>query len=110
MIDAKDLVGVWFGPGMDGMYFRFNQDGTCRLAYVLKNLDSAPNISCTYRFENGDLIFTEVKVSGVPACPEATAVYHVMVYWNGNIKFKVVEDSCTPRMRTMVRIHEPVEE
>lgn len=106
--EAQDLVGTWFGYGSDGMYQRFNEDGTCQTALELENLDLAPNVECTYHFEGERLTMTTISVSGLPPCPDTEAVYEVQSLPNGNIKFIALEDSCAPRRRTTAQEHEPV--
>jgi hypothetical protein len=105
---AQDLIGTWFGFGYDGMYQRFNEDGTCQAAFTLNKLDTIPNVECTYHFSEAVLIYTVTKVSGVPPCQDETATYKVHLLPNGNIKFVVVKDTCGPRARTTAQEHEPV--
>lgn len=106
--DARDLIGTWFGFGFDGMYQRFNADGTCQTAMKLENLDTTPNVECTYHFEGTRLIMITNNVSGLPPCPDSTAIYEVQPLANGNIVFIAVEDTCAPRRRTTAQEHEPV--
>jgi hypothetical protein len=106
---ADQIVGTWLGIGADGMYQRFNQDGTWQVARVLENLASKPDAELTFRFEGTQLILTEVKATGLPSCdPNNTATYQVELLPNGNIKFVRVKEPCIPRGRTTAREHQPV--
>jgi hypothetical protein len=106
--DAQDLVGTWFGFGFDGMYQRFNEDGSCQIAWKLDQLDTAPNVECTYYFDESRLVTTTIKVSGLAPCADDTATYEVLSLPNGNIKFVPVEETCAGRRNTTAQEHEPV--
>jgi hypothetical protein len=102
------LIGTWFGIKRDGMYQRFNTDGSCQTAIKLKMLTTKPNVECTYRFEGSHLIINAIAVSGLPACPEPEGVYEVYLLANGNLLFKVIDDTCLERAITTAQEHEPV--
>jgi hypothetical protein len=106
--DPQDLIGTWFGFGRDGMYWRFNQNGTCQGAFVLERIDDRPNVECTFRFQGTHLVMTTVNVVEVRLCSEDTAIYEVKSLPNGNIDSWVVEDTCGPRQRTTAQEHDPV--
>ncbi len=105
---AQQLIGTWFGIKKDGMYQRFNADGTCQLAMKLKNLSTTPNVKCTYRFEDSHFFVTQIEVSGLPECLEPTGEYQVYLLANGNILFKLINDTCLERAVTTAQEHEPV--
>jgi hypothetical protein len=87
---AKDILGTWFGLGAEGLYQRFNADGTFHTATSLEALTSnKPDVVSTFRFEGTQLILTEVSATGLPPCaaktvtPTAVYVYHNTLYGNG---------------------------
>ena len=105
---AQQIVGTWFGIGTDGIYQRFNQDGTWQVARVLENLASKPDAELTFRFEGTEFILTELKATGLPSCDAKSATYQVQLLPNGNIKFVRVKEPCIPRGRTTAQEHRPV--
>jgi hypothetical protein len=110
LTSAEQLVGVWqgLGPFGDAFAWRFSEDGTCYGALLLSSLDSAPNITCTYRFEGTTLFMTVVATKGVPSCRTAEASYKVQVMGHDKIYFIVVKDNCVPRITTMAMDHQRV--
>jgi len=106
--DADDLVGLWHGHGRDGMYFQFNQDGTCQQTMVRDTLDTNPNIICEYRFDGDQFVLTILTVEGLPPCQQPVAIYEIHRLDNGNIKFVNVDDRCQPRVRSTAVEHEPI--
>jgi hypothetical protein len=103
----EDILGTWLGiENRDGMYIRFNDDGTCQLATSLKSLNTQPNVRCTYSFEENHLIFTEVNTYNLPECGPTPAKYQVELLPTGQIDFIKVEDRCGPRVSTFVQVHE----
>ena len=105
---AKDIVGTWVGVGADGLYQRFNEDGTCQTATSLERLTTEPDVECTFQFEGTRLSLTEVKATGLPECPAKTGIYEVRLLANGNIKFVKIKDACGPRARSTAMEHKPV--
>lgn len=90
------------------MYQRFNEDGTCQLAWVREALDTNPNVQCTYRFEGTQLILTEISTRGsVENCRE-DGIYQVEIVGRNKIQFVRVEDTCGGRYRTTAVMHERV--
>ena len=106
---AKEILGLWHGEGRDGMYFKFEEDGTCQQTQVRDSLDNNPNVLCEYKFEGDQFIFTELQVRGVPPCEQDIGIYEVHLLENGNIKFVVVEDSCRPRVSSTAVEHVPID-
>ena len=105
---AQDIAGTWQGIGTDGLYMRFNADGTLHVAKSLEALNTKPDAINTFRFEGTRLIFTEVEASGLPSCGAAPAIYEVQLQTNGNIKFVKIQDTCSKRATSTSRVHKPV--
>ena len=105
---AKDIVGTWVGVGAEGLYHRFNEDGTHQVGTSLQVLVAKPDVEETFRFEGTRLIFTEVKVTGLPPCGPAPGIYEVHLLANGNIKFVCIQDACKQRRRSTAMEHKPV--
>ena len=107
---AKDIVGTWVGVGgADGLYQRFNEDGTCQVATSLEALATKPAAECTFQFEGTRLSLTEVKTTGLPECsPAKTGIYEVHLLANGNIKFVKIQDACSHRANSTAMEHKPV--
>ncbi len=101
---AKDIVGTWLGLGTDGLYQRFNQDGTCQTGLAQGSVD----VECTWRFDGTRLVMTEVKAIGLPPCSSKTGTYEVQLLPNGNIKFVRISDSCAPRARSTAQEHKRI--
>ena len=108
---AGQIVGTWQGLGMpqDAMFQRYDEDGTCRGAFLRSDLSTRPNFKCTYRFEGTDLVLTEVSYSGVPPCRLKEFVYRVELLGDTEIRFVAVRDTCRPRMNTYEMRHKKVE-
>lgn len=103
----KDILGTWLGiENRDGMYFRFNEDGSCQLAKSISSLDAQPNVQCTYTIEGTNLIFTEVSTYNLPECGPKPAFYEVQLLPGDQLDFKKIKDSCGPRISTFAQIHE----
>ena len=107
---AKEILGLWHGEGRDGMQFKFEEDGTCQQTQIRDSLDNNPNVTCEYKFEGDQLIFTTLEVRGLPPCEEDIGIYEVHLLENGNIKFMVVEDSCRPRVSSTAVEHVPIDQ
>jgi hypothetical protein len=105
---AKDIVGTWRGIAFDGMYQRFNEDGTCQTSSTPETLTTKPDAECTFEFAGTQMFLTEVKATGLPPCRSRTGTYEVQLLPNGRIKFVVVSDGCAPRARTTAQEHVPV--
>jgi len=105
---AQDIVGTWQGIGTDGLYMRFNADGTCYVATSLEALNTKPDAINTFRFEGTHLIMMEVEASGLPSCGATPAIYEVQLQTNGNIKFVKIQDTCSKRAASTSRVHKPV--
>jgi hypothetical protein len=90
-------------------YIRFDEDGTCRQAHALDELDSKPYAIMYYEFEDDRMIITEKTVFGVPSCKEKIGKYRVEYLSNGNMKFIVGTDDCAPRMREFQKEWIPVD-
>ncbi len=111
--DVNDILGTWEGLGAEGYYIRFNADGTCQIAQVLENLASRPDIQATWRFEEDKLLIKEVSVNasstfGLRSCGANIGTYQVQLLPNESIKFLLVSDACSGRVRSLVREHKPV--
>jgi hypothetical protein len=105
---VKDIVGTWVGIGTDGLYHRFNEDGTCQVATSLEALATQPGAECTFQFEGTRLSLTVVKEITLPPCPAKTGIYEVHLLANGNIKFAKIQDACRPRAKSTAMEHKPV--
>jgi len=105
---AAQIVGTWVGLKADGMYQRFNLDGTNQTAASLENLATKPDSESTFRFEGTQFILTEVKATGLPPCAAKTGIYEVQLLPNGNIKLVKVQDACVGRGRSTAMEHKPV--
>ena len=106
----EDIVGTWEGIGFDGLIQRLYADGTCEIGITLDRLAVKPDIECTFRFEGTRFILTEVEATGLTPCQAGakTGIYEVQLLANGNIQFKVVQDLCGRRRRSMILEHRPV--
>ncbi len=82
------------------MFLQFNSDGTCRQSYSLDGLTQAPEVKCTYTFEETRLLITAVKLNGVPECPSPTGKYEVWLMADSQIRLRPAGDTCVPRMRS----------
>jgi hypothetical protein len=107
---AQQIIGTWQGLGdlLDAMYWHFAEDGTCRGAFLLRELDANPNVTCTYEFDAANLIMIVVSERGLPHCPTARSVYYVELKGEDQIRFGVVQDDCIPRATTMRMVHQRV--
>jgi hypothetical protein len=104
----EEIIGsyVW----QSKYYIRFDEDGTCRQAHTLDELDSKPYAIMYYEFEENRMIITEKAVFGVPACGDKIGKYRVELLSNGKMKIIVGTDDCTPRMREFQKEWIPVDE
>lgn len=100
--DPALLIGKWdsLSSSADAMFLLINADGTCRQSYTLAGLDGTPEVECTYKFEGDRLVFTAVKLNGVPACPSPTGSYQVQALPDNQIKLIKAEDTCAPRVKS----------
>jgi hypothetical protein len=107
---AQQIIGTWhgLGPLLDAMYWHFDEDGTCRGTFFLRDLEANPNVTCTYEFDTTMLVMTVVSERGVPKCRTAQSVYKVQLKDKDTIRFIVVRDDCIPRATTMDMAHERV--
>ena len=105
---AEQIVGTWLGIKADGMYERFNLDGTSQVAVSLDTLADKPDTEMTFRFEGTRFIYTEVKATGLPSCGSTPGIYEVQLLPNGNIKFVRIQDACGPRGRSTAQERKPV--
>jgi hypothetical protein len=105
----EDIVGVWLGiQNKDGMYQQFNADGTCSVAIKRESLETDPNVTCNYWFEESTLYLEPLQVKGLPEC-KFIGIYQVQLLSKDEIKFKWVEDKCPGRTKTTTQVHERVE-
>jgi hypothetical protein len=103
----EEIIGTWvWGPSY---YIRFDEDGTCRQAHALDELDSKPYAIMYYEFEDNKMILSEKAVFGVPSCGKKISSYRVELLSNGNMKIIVGTDDCTPRMRELQKEWSPVQ-
>ena len=100
--DPELLIGNWepLSDNSDAMFLQINSDGTCRQSYLLDGLSNIPEVECTFNLEGTDLSITAIKLNGVPECPSPTGVYEVQWVADNQIKLKVINDTCRPRVRS----------
>jgi len=103
-----DILGTWLGLGRDGLYNKFNEDGTLWVAQIRDLIETNPSAVLTYRFDGTRLIITEVNVRNLPSCGPDEGIYEVQLLPGGNIKFVKIKDPCGPRGRSIALEHEPV--
>jgi hypothetical protein len=108
VIATDDIIGVWQGAGFDAMAMKFNDDGTCLGAFRIENLESTPNLNCTFYFEDDQIFITAVDTYRLPVCDNDTAIYTVYQWADGGIELVVVEDACPGRARSMSVKYMPV--
>jgi hypothetical protein len=106
--NARDILGLWHGEGRDGMYFKFDSDGTCQQTQVRDTLDANPNVTCEFRFEGDQFILTTIKVERLPPCEQVIVVYEIHKLKNGNIEFINIDDRCKPRVSSTAVEHIPI--
>lgn len=104
----EDIAGTWVGLGADGLYQRFNLDGSCFSSVSLENLNTNPAVESTCVFEGDVLVMTDVKTTGLPSCGGKPGRYQVHLLANGNIIFARVFETCAPRGRSTAMEHEPI--
>lgn len=102
----QDIAGNWLGIGKDGMFQRFNLDGTCSTAASLEGLTKDPLATCTFHFDGTTMIYTEVQNNGLPPCAAKTGTYRVQVLSKDRIKITRIADSCSGRGNTMSLEHQ----
>lgn len=102
IIDPEKYIGNWkpLNPGRDSMYLQLNPDGTCHQAFTLDGLGDSPQVACTYVLEGQYLLFTSVKLNGVPPCPSETSKYEVQWIDEMQILLEVAEDNCGRRIKS----------
>ena len=102
---ADEIVGTWRA----GRYFiRFDSDGTFRQAHALDDLESQPYAISSYQFQGGEMVTTEISVSGVPTCGKKVGRYEIRLLESGNIRIVTIKDSCAPRGEDTAGEYEPV--
>jgi hypothetical protein len=104
----EEIIGTWIWG--EKYYIRFDEDGTCRQAHALEELDSQPYAIMYYEFAENRMIITEKAVFGVPACREKIGKYRVELLSSGNMKIIVGTDDCAPRMREFQKEWSPLHE
>jgi len=107
---AELLIGNWqpLSKGQDAMFLQINSDGTCRQSYKLEGLTSVPQVECTYTFEGTNILFTVVKLNGVPECPSPTGAYEVRLVADDQIELVAKKDSCAPRIRSTRGVYQRI--
>lgn len=107
---AEMLIGNWqpLSTSQDAMFMQINSDGTCHQSYSLDRLNDIPEIECSYAFEGNDLVFTVIKLNGVPECPSPTAKYKVRLLAVDQIELVATEDNCTPRIRSTRGVYQRI--
>jgi len=97
--NPQDIYGSWqpLTTGTDATYLQFNEDGTCRQSFSQSGLMNEPEVECTYRFEESQLILTTVKVKNVAECSSPISVYSVRSLPENKIKLVTINDNCAPR-------------
>jgi len=103
---AEQVLGTWH---VRTHYLRFDEDGTFREAVGQSALDATPYAIADYRFEDGEMLVTEVAVSGVPSCGDAGGRYEVRLLEGGDLQLVLLEDSCRDRSGNIARVYAPVE-
>lgn len=98
---AEQVLGTW-------QYLaartRFDDDGTFRSASSADTLDSAPYAINSFRFEGGEMLVTELAVSGVPTCGDAVGRYRVWLLESGELQIVAIGDPCPGRAGDMTRV------
>ncbi|MFU8889353.1 MAG: hypothetical protein ACNA8N_12210 [Trueperaceae bacterium] len=103
---AEQVLGTWQHLAAAT---RFDDDGTFRSAWSADTLESAPYATSSYRFEGGEMIVTELAVSGVPTCGDAVGRYRVWLLESGELQIVAIDDPCPVRSGDMTRVYERVE-
>ena len=99
---AEMLIGSWepLAKTADSMFLQINADGACRQSFTLDGLTDAPEVECTYTFEETDLAMTAVKLNNVSGCPSLTGKYEVWSLAEDQIQLVTRQDTCLPRIRS----------
>jgi hypothetical protein len=105
---VEQIIGTWFWKTR--YFLRFDDDGTCRQAHSLKDLDKKAYAVMYYEFKGKEMILTEKYVVGVPPCGKTAGIYELMLLSNGNLKFAEGEDDCVLRMLELLKEWIPVED
>jgi hypothetical protein len=104
---ANDILGIWLGiETRNGMYIRFNEDGTYQIARSRSGLDTQPNVEGTYSFDGNQLTFTMTSVHDLADCGYTDSIYQVVILVADQIEFIKIKDSCSDRVNTTAQIHE----
>ena len=102
---AEQVLGTW---QYLAARMRFD-DGTIRQAWSANTLESAPYATSSYRFEGGEMLVTELAVSGVPTCGDAVGRYRVWLLESGELQIVAIGDPCPARSGDMTRVYQRVE-
>lgn len=103
-----DIVATWHGKEADGVYQRFNEDGSCQVAFTLENLETPPNVECSFHFEETQLAITETQNNGLPPRSSTTGIDEVQLLADDSLEFIRIQDSCGPRARSTAQEHERI--
>ena len=100
---AEQVLGTWH---FLAAWTRFDDDGTIRQAWSADTLESGPYAISSYRFEDGEMLVTELAVSGVPACGDAVGRYRVWLLGSGELQIVAIDDPCPARSGDLTRVVE----
>lgn len=98
---AEQVLGTW---RYLAARMRFDDDGTVRQSWSAGTLDSAPYAISSFRFEGGEMLVTELAVSGVPTCGDAVGRYRVWLLESGELQIVAIDDPCPARSSDMTRV------
>jgi hypothetical protein len=103
---AEQVLGTWH---VRTHYLRFDEDGTYRKAVGQSALESAPYLIEDYRFENGEMLVTNVARMGVSTTGGAVGRYEVRLLEGGELQIVLLEDPSEGRSGNLAWVYAPVE-
>jgi hypothetical protein len=98
---AEQVLGTWQYLAAQT---RFDDDGTFRSAWSANTLERAPYAISSYRFEGGEMLVTELEVSGFASCGDAVGRYRVWLLESGELQIVAIDDPCPARSGDMTRV------
>lgn len=90
--NAKDLVGTW---GNHATMYRFDEDGSFRIATDEATLAAEPIYQGHYQVANGSITLGRNEAGDV--CHDSDGTYEGVLLAGGELSLHPVEDNCPPR-------------
>ena len=90
------------------MFHQFRENGIYHIAYTLEDVTDRPGAVVEYSFEGTQLVFNTIDTPTLPVCEDPVATYQVELLANGNLRYRLVKDTCRQRAASTVGDHVPV--